>query len=61
MDWANLVNNIYEWVLDIVQAVNTLWNWLITPINIGGLIDIKPLYLVGTVGIVAGVIKAIVA
>jgi len=61
INWGDFLLKIYQWVFDIFGAVGEVWNWFITPIDIFGFIQIEPIFLVGIVGIVAGIIKAIVA
>lgn len=59
--WSDFLLKVYEWVLDIMQATGTVWSWLTTKIDILGFVKIEPIFLVGVAGIIAGIIKAIVA
>lgn len=61
INWSYFLLKIYEWVFNIFGAVSEVWTWFITPIDILGLVQVEPIFLVGVVGIVAGIIKAIVA
>jgi hypothetical protein len=48
-----LVFQYTDWVFWLVNTLNGVWQFLITPIGIPGLFSIAPIYIIGSVGLLA--------
>lgn len=55
----NILETLYYWVIDFMESVGAIFNWLITPIDIFGSELIAPIYaIVGAIAI-TGLIRRI--